>query len=64
MRTSQGLDVLRVSQEPLGPPPAAQPRVAERSHSHNMPASARPHRHGTRLSASKLGLMKGFALAK
>ena len=31
MRTCQGLDVLRASQEPLGPPLAAQPRVSDRS---------------------------------
>ena len=41
MRTSQGLGVLRPSQEPQAPPPAAQPRVADRSHAHIMPAPAR-----------------------
>ena len=38
MRTSQGLGVLEASQEPPGPPPDAQPRVADRSHAHNIPA--------------------------
>ena len=41
MRTSQGLGVLRPSQDPHGPLPTAQPRVADRSHAHIMPAPAR-----------------------
>ena len=52
MRTSQRLGVLRLSQAPPGPPPAAQPRVADRSHSHTMPAPAHLHCLSTQLRSS------------
>lgn len=44
MRTSKGLGVPPLSHEPPGPvPSAAQPRVAERSQAHNMPAAGHLH---------------------
>ena len=52
MRACQGQGVLRVSQEPPGPPPAAQPRVADRSHSHIMPAPAHLRWLGTNQRSS------------
>ena len=46
MRTCQGRDVLRWSQDPPGPPSDAQPRVADRSQNHIISA-AHKHCQGT-----------------